>query len=350
MNLKFSLAGLSLGMLSGLAGCGKPSAPLAPVNPPALRSAASREAMASAPASTPLSAAELAALKPNEVGQVPILEYHALDDGKTTMSRSPGQFRRDLERLYREGYRPIALHDYLDNRINVPAGKSPVILTFDDARPTQFRYRPDGSLDPDSAVAILETFHREHADFPLRATFFVLPTAPGFGPAADRAKKLRELVRLGFEIGNHTLSHPALHRLSDAKVQEELAGCVTEIHKLAPDAVVDTLALPLGSHARNRSLEARGMFAGQTYANRASLLVGANPAPSPAARTFDPMRLPRIQACEGNCGITFWLDALAAHPARRYVSDGDPAAVTVPRDAQAQVDGSRLQGAALRTY
>ena len=251
---------------------------------PAPVSVSSAAPAASRPAPVSLSDAERAKFQVNEAGVVPILEYHAIDNGKSTMSRSATQFRGDLQRLYNEGYRPVSLSEYLDNRIDVPAGKSPVIFTFDDARPTQFAYRSDGAVDPDCAVGILQEFHRKHPDFALKGTFFILPTHPGFGAISVRQQKMQALLKMGFEIGNHTIHHDKLRDLSDAQVQGELAECVREIHKLVPDAKVDTLALPLGVHARNRALEASGASAGQSYANRAVLLVGAGPAPAPAAK------------------------------------------------------------------
>ena len=315
---------------------------------PAPISAAKPSASVIAPVS--LSDKELAKLQVNESGVVPILEYHAIDNGKSTMSRSAAQFRGDLQRLYEEGYRPVALSEYLDNRLAIPAGKSPVIFTFDDARPTQFAYRPDGAVDPDCAIGILQEFHREHSDFALKGTFFVLPTHPGFGAVSVRQQKMQELLKMGFEIGNHTIHHDKLRTLTDAQVQSELAECVREIHKLVPDAKVDTLALPLGIHARNRALEAGGASAGQSYANRAVLLVGAEPAPASASKKFDPLRLPRIQACEGASGITYWLDDLKRHPRRRYVSDGDSGTVTIPKSRTNNLETTLLQGSRLRSY
>ena len=295
-------------------------------------------------------AAELKKFQPNEAGVVPILEYHAIDNGASSMSRSAAQFRRDLQRLYNEGYRPVSLSAYLDNRIDCPAGKSPVVFTFDDARPSQFAYQPDGAVDPDCAVGILQAFHRQHPDFALKGAFFVLPTHPGFGPAAVRQKKMQALLDMGFEIGNHTVHHYKLRELSDQEAQRELAEGAAAIHKLVPDAKVDTLALPYGIHARNRALETSGAFAGQQYANRAVLVIGSGPAPAPIAKKFNPFRLPRIQASEGISGITYWLDELKRRPALRYVSDGVPGVATVPKKEVNTVDKSRLQGSQLRVY
>src|ERR1051326_774702 len=96
---------------------------------------------------------------PNEVGVVPILEYHDISPYEKYMHRSITNFRRDLNRLYTEGYRPISMKEYLDNRIDLPVGLSPVLLTFDDARQSQFSYLPNGKLDPQCAVAILQELH-----------------------------------------------------------------------------------------------------------------------------------------------------------------------------------------------
>ena len=50
-------------------------------------------------------------------------------------------------------------------------------------------------------------------------------------------------------------------------------------------------------------------------------------APSPFARSFDPYRLPRIQAVE--IELAHWLNYFERNPQERYVSDGDPAVITV---------------------
>ena len=48
-------------------------------------------------------------------------------------------------------------------------------------------------------------------------------------------------------------------------------------------------------------------------------------------------------------GITFWLDVLKKKPKLRYVSDGDPDVITVPKAQANQVDPNKLQGATLHT-
>jgi hypothetical protein len=57
-------------------------------------------------------------------------------------------------------------------------------------------------------------------------------------------------------------------------------------------------------------------------------MVAGGAAPSPFARGFDPLRLPRIQAVERD--LAHWLGYFEKSPQERFVSDGDAAAVTVP--------------------
>src|SRR5450756_2587487 len=93
------------------------------------------------PTSTPVPKAtpDLAKVKPNELGRVPVFVYHLIGDAEGPWTRTPANFRKDLERLYRLGYRTVKLSDYLSGNIDLPAGTSPVVLTFDDSSPNQFR-------------------------------------------------------------------------------------------------------------------------------------------------------------------------------------------------------------------
>jgi hypothetical protein len=77
---------------------------------------------------------------PNEPGSVMLLEYHRIGEPEGRWTRSPTHFRDDLERLWSAGYRAVALDAFVTGSIDLPAGTSPVVLTFDDSSPGQFRY------------------------------------------------------------------------------------------------------------------------------------------------------------------------------------------------------------------
>ena len=83
------------------------------------------------------------------------------------------------------------------------------------------------TIDPKSAVGILEAFTREHPDFGRAATFFVLPAADPpnrlFNQPAWEGHKLQYLMSHGYEIGNHTLWHANLAKYPEATVRAQLA-------------------------------------------------------------------------------------------------------------------------------
>ena len=289
-----------------------------------------------------VSLAAAADLPPNELGRIMILEYHKIDYPEDRWTRTPENFRRDLETLYARGYRLVSLGDLLDGRLAVPAGTTPVVLTFDDSSPGQFRYlEQNGTLeiDPKSAVGILEAFLRERPDFGRGATFFVLPAAnpPNrlFNQPAHAGKKLQYLVSRGYEIGNHTLWHANLGKYDEATVRAQIAGGQQWIQRHVPDYRPRTLALPHGVYPKDVSWALRGSANGATYSHDAILMVAGGAAPSPFSRAFDPVRLPRIQAVEAE--LASWLRYFERRPHERFVSDGDPDVITVPAGSQDQV-------------
>ncbi len=291
----------------------------------------------------------------NELGRVPIFEYHLIESQESRWSRSIENFKADLELLYQSGYRPISLSDYLDGRIDVPAGKKPFILTFDDSSPGQFRYLVrDGKnvIDPDCAVGMLLEFHREHSDFPLKAIFFVLPEARQphklFGQPEFEAGKLLELVRLGFEIGNHTLWHANLGKYDGEVVQKQLAQAQEAIRKYVPGYTMRALALPLGVFPKDPQLARAGSYRGHAYHHEAILLVAGPPAPSPFSTACDLYHLPRIQVPGSD--FRYWLNYFEKHPGEVFVSDGKPAVITFPHGLRPRFNASKFPRFAITAY
>ncbi len=298
---------------------------------------------------------ELNRLKVNELGSVMILEYHVIGK-EDRWARTPENFRADLDLLYEQGYRCISLKDLVTNNVKVEAGYTPVVFTFDDSSQSQFNYvEQDGQpiIDPACAVGVMEQFRAEHPDFNMTATFFVEPRL--FSQEEYTEKKLRFLVENGYDIGNHGTNHPAFADLDDEEIMEEITGNIKAVQAYLPDYQQLSIALPYGSEPRNIAVLDAGSYGGIEYDFLASLLVGANPAPSPVDKSFDPMRLPRVQALdpsldEGGSGHCAWLQYFMDNPERRYRSDGDPRVVTIPSHMQDRVDQSRLGDKKLRTY
>ena len=283
-------------------------------------------------------------LPPNELGRVMIFEYHKIDYPEARWTRTPENFRRDLETLYARGYRLIGLGDLLDGRIAVAAGTTPVVLTFDDSSPGQFRYiEGNGTveIDPKSGVGLLEAFSRERPDFGRAAVFFVLPGADPpnrlFNQPTYEGRKLQYLASRGYEIGNHTLWHSNLGKYDEATVRAQIAGAQQWIQRYVPDYKPRVLALPYGVYPKAVSWALAGSVKGVAYRHDAILRASGGPAPSPFSRAWDAVRLPRIQALETE--LQYWLTYFERHPGERFVSDGDPSVVTVPAALRDQLRG-----------
>ena len=286
-------------------------------------------------------------LTPNELGRIPVFEYHLIVDKNGMYERTHEGLRRDLATMYARGYRPISISEMLDRKIDLPTGQSPVVLVFDDASPSQFRYiEKNGQLeiDPNSAVGILTAFNKEHSDWKNRAVFCMLPAAQAgrsfFGDKGIegqktewRYKKVKFLADEGFELCNHTLYHARLDR-AGAKVEEFIARGNMAIDSAVPGYKVRTFALPLGMWPQNRELAKRGTWKDAkgrmvSYAYDAILEVAGGPSRSPYDPQFNPMSIPRVQVI-GDSAVSRTLTALEKH-GHRYVSDGDPKTIAKPQ-------------------
>ena len=252
---------------------------------------------------------------PRPDGKVPILEYHLIGGTDGRWSRSVASFKADLELLYARGYRPVTVSELLDKSLDIPAGTSPVVVTFDDASPGQFRYvERDGKLeiDPASAVGIWLAFSARHSDWRKKATFCLLSAAAAghnfFGDrgvdgqkSAWRLPKVRFLAEQGFELCGHTMWHAQLNKYSDAVVQEQIARGVLAIDSAVAGYKVRTFALPLGFWPKNRALARAGEWrdrrTGQVarYRFDAILEVSGHPTPGPWSAGFNPLSLYRQQ-------------------------------------------------------
>jgi hypothetical protein len=283
---------------------------------------------------------------PNELGRIPVFEYHLIIDKNGLYERTYDGFRRDLETMYDRGYRPINMSEMIDKKIDLPAGQSPVVLVFDDASPSQFRYvEKNGQLeiDPTSAVGILIAFNKQHPDWKNRAVFCMLPAAQAgrsfFGDRGIegqksewRYRKVKFLADQGFELCNHTLYHARLDR-AGAKVEEFIARGDMAIDSAVPGYKVRTFALPLGMWPKNRELAKRGSWRDSkghvvNYAYDAILEVAGGASRSPYDPQFNPMSVPRVQVI-GDSAVSRTLTGLEKH-GQRYVSDGDAKTVARP--------------------
>ncbi|ADB32885.1 polysaccharide deacetylase [Kribbella flavida DSM 17836] len=327
-----------------VAGCTDVAAPdAAPVISSADPAHSADPAKEAPAAPTPSTTTPASAVKANELGMIPVLMHHRLATSVSgEYDMTPAFFRAELERLHAEGYFPIRTLDLVRRDFSrVPAGRTPVVLTFDDSTPGQFALDAAGRVVPDTAVGIMLAFEERHPDFPAVGSFYLNRSPFGLsGSAAVQA--LRRLHALGCELGNHTWSHPNLRQIDAGKVQEEFGRLSASVEEAVPGVAPRTMALPLGIHPRDRRLMARGGQGGTAYRNEGVLLVGAGPCPSPFHRDFEPMAIARIrcsshQGGKGNLLMDYWLDRFAARPDLKFVASGNAGHVTAPRREAAAI-------------
>jgi len=298
-------------------------------------------------------------LKPNESGEIMVLMYHGIGETEAEWVRTVENFKKDLKILYEKGYRPISLTDYVSNNIDIEAGYTPVVLTFDDGHQNNFNIiEENGKLivDPNSAVGIMEEFHREHPDFPLKASFFLFGSNP-FRQKDLVEYKLKYLVEKGFDVGNHTIGHNNMSETNDPeKIQKYIAEQAKLMEDIIPGYKINTYALAYGARPKDKELYKylqMGQYDGFEYENIAILNVGWYPGHSPISTKFEPYSIPRVRASEtkvDGVGLYDWLAIFDKNPERRYISDGNPDIVTVPKRFEERIDTDKLNGKEIYIY
>ena len=286
----------------------------------------------------------------NELGNVPIMMYHGIVDSLTDVdksgyNRARESFINDLEFYYKNNYRMIRLVDYVNGIINVKAGLSPIVLTFDDGLASQFKVTgldSDGNIiiDPNCAVGILESFKNKYPDFNVTATLFVNGTL--FRQSEYNEKILKWLVENGYDVGNHSYSHADFTKIDTAKSVEEIGKIYDLLDKYIPGKYVNIVALPYGSPYKetheNFASILSGTYNDKTYQTISTLRVGWESESSPFNKDFNPKFLKRIRAYD-NSGTEFDISMnFKILEKTRYISDGDSATIAVSKDKEALVN------------
>jgi len=310
---------------------------------------------------------QLREFRVNETGVIYILMFHgfisddmgaSFGDREYTMTFS--QFGNTLQMLYDMDYRPISMDEFLNGHIDVPLGKIPVVLTFDDGRSGQFNLiEQNGELvaNPDSAVGIWLEFNESHPDFSLKGTFYVnlgLGTFEGKGTLQQR---LRYIIDLGFEIGNHTYTHEAL-RLMTRKddVIYQMGKNQEVMDTLVPGYKMTSLALPYGEDVKPDELKeyvVKGAYNGTQYHHLGVLDCKWKPSYSPFSVNYDSRMIYRVRA-DGldpvACDMSDWMFTKLTTTRGQFISDGDPDIVTVPVSLESDVNRDAAGGREIITY
>lgn len=197
-----------------------------------------------------------------------ILMYHSISTGRAPLCLTPECFREQLRVLAELGMRGVSLAE------GVKGGPhNQVVLTFDDG------YRD-----------LLQVVAPELAIRGWTATVFLAPqcTERGWCDADSPAPLLNwaaaaELVRAGWEIGSHSLTHRDLTRLSESEVVTELRDSRSRLEDRLQTAVT-SFAAPFGRATRRVRA-----IAAQHYRRAVSTRLAV------ATSADDPYDLPRLE-------------------------------------------------------
>lgn len=303
--------------------------------------------------------------QPDELGEIPIWMYHNIREPESIWVRTPDNFRDDLQRFYDLGYRLVSLTDVITNNIDIPAGTSPMVLTFDDGNTNNFNLIQDENgeiiVDPDCAVGIIRDFAQDNPDMGSAATFFVhLPhpfsQSDSWYTSEHRDWKLEKILEWGMEIGNHSLNHPHLSRDIDSAedLVEQVGKPQQLLEELVPGHKLNSLALPFGSRPKEewRHHLYSGQYQETKYQHDVVLLVGSTPTKPFNHVGYTPEAMPRVRASNyPDGGLADFLDeALDRLEKTRYISDGDADIITIPESRLEDLDEESLEDKELRTY
>lgn len=191
---------------------------------------------------------------------MPILCYHHVSTEPGMYSVTPWRLESDLVRLAEEGFHLVTPEDLEDGLIRMPAGRRPVMVTFDDGWQDNMLY-VDGDtgaeLDSTCAVAIMERVSESHPGFGRGAVFYISWDKVPFGTDSRVAEKLNLLLDMGYSIGNHTLYHASYAALRRDMWESSVTGAMDRFrrHLGLRSVSVASLSYPGGGLPRDAGAE-----------------------------------------------------------------------------------------------
>jgi peptidoglycan/xylan/chitin deacetylase (PgdA/CDA1 family) len=165
---------------------------------------------------------------------VPILMYHVISKAPAGVANAElwvdkDVFADEMHALQSAGYTAITLQQAWDGwKQGGPMPRKPVVISFD-----------DGYLS-----------HYTHAKPVLRKLGWpgvLYLTVKNIGPGGLTERQIRSLMKAGWEIDSHTLTHPDLTTLDDATLARELEESRAEL-KQRFDVPVNFFAYPAGRY------------------------------------------------------------------------------------------------------
>lgn len=292
---------------------------------------------------------DYAEFKVNELGDIMVVMYHGIGDNAPYQRTAEG-FLSDLNYMYEHNYRLVSLSDYMKQTIDIAAGMTPIVFTFDDGLATTFSlHEVGGNLEivPGTALGILEEFIIEHPDFGKGGSLFLHATNSNYSGAGTQKERLEWLIDHGYEIGNHSATHANFGKLSGESIIEEVGRVDAFIGELLPDYVMNTLTYPFGKRPDSAYQD---MWQTATYKGRKmNYILGLREGPSgkmvpPLHNKFQPFNAPRVRGSEGEIQDMIWFFNYYDNesPNSKYISDGNKDTLVIPESEKANLNESLL--------
>ena len=172
---------------------------------------------------------------------VPVLTFHSLDDSGSVISTAPAVFEERMRDLHARGFTGVTLGRVVASwRGGARLPERTLAITFDDGYSNVLT----------RGVPLL-------VELGFSATIFAVAGLLGernrWDPGGDVPElrlmdgpQLRELVAEGFEVGGHSMSHPALPGLPAAQLEREVVDSADHLAATI-GAEVRSFAYPFGS-------------------------------------------------------------------------------------------------------
>lgn len=303
--------------------------------------------------------------KPNELGDIPVIMYHAiLEKAPSAYQRTIEGFKKDLAYMYEHDFVTLSMQDYVNFNIDIPAGKTPIVITFDDGEAGTFDLvkKEDGTYAPreNTAIYLMEEFYKEHPDFGKNAILYINGHAGTFNDSdTDKSIPLEDKIKWlfdnGYEVSNHTSGHLNIKQSSDSEIQKQIAAVDKQILEIKSDAKLNTIAYPFGAKPKEGSeyTITNGSYDGHSYSYQIGFREGpSKPRFVPVISTnFEPLNVPRLRGNEGELGDMWsYFDDYEEHPNLRFVSDGNKDIITVPLGKESEIDRNKIGDKEIKTY
>jgi len=202
---------------------------------------------------------------------IPILMYHSISDGEPSdehpyyrTSTPPAIFAAQMRYVHENGFQTVSPTAALTRLVAGEDVSKLIVITFDDGyRDFYINAAPVLSQLGFTATVFLPTAYIGKSTLEFR------------GRACLTWPEVRELQRIGFSFGSHTVTHPQLQYLDSLSIKREVVASKEMIEEQT-DRRVDSFAYPYAFPQADRGFKnrLRELLSSAGYQSGVSTIVG----------------------------------------------------------------------------